>query len=387
MWLTEGQKHALKVFNSGENILLLGDPGTGKSALITAIVEEAASNDKKVARTASTGIAAQLINGRTIHSLLKAYPGMNTKHIDYAKKITNLEDIDVLIIDEISMIGSSFIEYLYKCIAHTDHQIQLVLVGDFFQLPPVKDNYAFTSPYWNSLYLTPCILTEVVRQNDREFIHNITLLKYGDRSCLPYLLSHSSPVPLEGQISICARKSDAHYINRIALEKLYGAPQIFTANYDGKVSFSDLQVEEFLIVKIGMRVMSVINGSGFSNGSLGTVTHLDADSVKVLFDNGNTVRFSKIPFTVDRTDILGDTTELWQIPLRPASAITIHKSQGQTFKNVNIDGTRCWAPGQLYVAVSRACSINGIHFLTPIRDGNIKTDPAVVKFYNSLKSC
>ena len=386
MWLTEGQKHALQVFNSGENILLLGDPGTGKSALISAIVEEAASNGKNVARTASTGIAAQLINGRTIHSLLKAYPRMNLNHIDYDKKTTNLENIDVLIIDEISMIGSSFIEYLYKCLAHTGHRIQLVLVGDFFQLPPVKDSYAFTSPYWNMLYLTPCILTEVVRQKDREFIQNITLLKYGDRSCLPYLLSHSSPLPLAGQISVCARKGDAQQINKMALEMLFGAPQIYTANYNGTVSFSDLQIEKYLIVKIGMRVMSVINGYGYSNGSLGTVTNLDTNSVEVLFDNGNTVCFSKVPFTVERKDILGNTTELWQIPLRPASAITIHKSQGQTFKNVNIDGTKCWAPGQLYVAVSRACDIKGIHFLTPIRDGNIKIDPAVVKFYNNLKS-
>ena len=78
------------------------------------------------------------------------------------------------------------------------------------------------------------------------------------------------------------------------------------------------------------------------------------------------------------------TTDVWQIPIRPAYAITIHKSQGQTFQYVNIDGTRCWAPGQLYVAVSRARKIEGIHFLTPIKHCNIKTDPAVIRFYGQL---
>ena len=140
---------------------------------------------------------------------------------------------------------------------------------------------------------TPCILTEVVRQNDAEFIHNLNLLKYGDRGCLHYLLSHSSQHPLEGQISVCATRSDAQHINRIALEELNGSPQIYMADYAGAVSFSDLQIEECLLLKSGMRVMSVINGCGYHNGSLGTVIDLDADSVEVLLDTGINVCFGK----------------------------------------------------------------------------------------------
>ena len=384
MPLTASQQRALNAFNSGENILLLGDPGTGKSTLITAIVKQAKAMGKRVALTASTGIAAQLIGGRTIHSFLKVYPGMSYDGINLEKGIDNLEKTDVLIIDEISMIGHSFINFLYRCLNHTSHHIQLILVGDFYQLPPVKDNYAFTSPCWNLLKLTPCILTEVIRQNDAEFIHNINLLKHGNKSCLHYLLTHSSPIPLDGQISICATKRAAQSINQTKLDELKGWSQTYAAEYNGIIAESDLRVEEYLILKCGMRVMSVVNGSNYSNGSLGTVIGLDSSSVEVLFDNNVRVHFGKERFFVERRDIIGESTELLQIPLLPAYAITIHKSQGQTFKYVNIDGTKCWAPGQLYVAVSRACSIEGIHFLTPIRNENIKTAPAVTAFYDQL---
>ena len=382
--LTHDQQNVLEKFKQGDNLLVLGDSGTGKSTVISHIVETTKATGRKVAVTATTGIAAQLIGGRTIHKLLRYYPGMNYDNIIYDDKVDHLEDVDVIIVDELSMMGRCFTDYFYHCLHHVDHHIQLVFVGDFFQLPPVKDNYAFTSPYWDMLHFTPCILTEVVRQDDEEFIHNINLLKYGDKRCLDYLLSYSNPNSIDGQISICATRRDARNLNELALEELSGTPQPYIASYNGTISFSDLQIEECLLVKIGMRVMSVINGCGYCNGSLGTVTNLDESSVEVLFDTGTTVCFRKALFIVERKDIIGETTELWQIPLRPASALTIHKSQGQTFQNVNIDGTKCWAPGQLYVAVSRAINIKGIHFLSPIRPINIKCDPTVKRFYDGL---
>ena len=165
-------------------------------------------------------------------------------------------------------------------------------------------------------------------------------------------MSHSNPVRLVDQISICATKKDADLINYAAMEKLTGNPVQYIADYEGVISDADLQVETSMILKVGMRVMSVVNGIGYSNGSLGTVVSLDQSYVEVLFDNNWKVCFGKRNFTVDRRDIPGKTTDVWQIPIRPAYAITIHKSQGQTFQYVNIDGTRCWAPGQLYVAVS-----------------------------------
>lgn len=116
MVLTNGQLSALQLFCSGENILLLGDSGTGKSTLISAFVQQAEQSGKRVAKTASTGIAAQLIGGRTIHSLLRAYPGVRNEKIDYKEKAKNLDDVDILIIDEISMLGQFFVQYLHNCL-------------------------------------------------------------------------------------------------------------------------------------------------------------------------------------------------------------------------------------------------------------------------------
>ena len=155
MVLTNGQLSALQLFCSGENLLLLGDSGTGKSTLISAFVQQAEQSGKRVAKTASTGIAAQLIGGRTIHSLLRAYPGVRNEKIDYKEKAKNLDDVDVLIIDEISMLGQFFVQYLHNCLNCASHHVQLVMSGDFFQLPPVKDEYAFLSPYWKLLNLIP----------------------------------------------------------------------------------------------------------------------------------------------------------------------------------------------------------------------------------------
>ena len=371
---------------NGENIFLTGDPGTGKTTVINEMVKACKEDGKRVTLTASTGIAAeQLDGGCTLHHILKAHPKMDFNDVDFEKKIVYLENTDVLIVDEISMVGSKLFTYLGECIENVSHPIQVVFVGDFFQLPPVKDSYAFNSPFWNSFNLKAYFLKEIMRQGDKEFIENINLLKRGDKSCIDYLLSNSSPVEHGGQISICARKDEVKAINDERIRDLLGPQLQFSANYDGKISESNTRLETSLVLKKGMRVMSLVNGTGYSNGSIGTITDLDHESVEVAFDNGTVTVFKKQRFKVDRADVPGETTDFWQIPLRPAYAITIHKSQGQTFDFVNIDGRKCWAPGQLYVAVSRARSIGGIHFLKPIIEKNIQTDKSVVDFSNQIR--
>lgn len=384
---TNDQSKGFEIFDAGKSLFLTGDSGTGKTALVKAMIEKAQSEGRGIAVTASTGLAASLLpGGRTIHSLLQTYPCMDLYNADFKEKAKNLEDIDLLIIDEISMIGKRFIPYLYNCLQAKEGKVQLVVVGDFFQLPPVKDDYAFKSPYWNYLDLEPCVLHEVVRQKDEKLICNLNRLKYGDAGCIPYFMSNSSPVPFQEQITICARAENARRINDMQLERLDGNAYTFTAQSEEGAFESEIPAEERLILKEGARVMATVNSKEYQNGSLGTVIDMNCDSVDVLFDSGREVRVFRRMFESGRVNKEGRKLSVCQFPLRLAYAITIHKSQGQTFSHVNIDGSSCWAPGQLYVAISRAVAAEHIHFSSPISAKNIKTDYSVLQFYRNLEN-
>jgi ATP-dependent exoDNAse (exonuclease V) alpha subunit len=123
----------------------------------------------------------------------------------------------------------------------------------------------------------------------------------------------------------------------------------------------------------------------YQNGSLGTVLDMGDNTITVLFDNGNTVEMHRISYDIENNDKKKNMVEIKQFPLRAGYAITIHKSQGQTFDFVNIMAPRCWAPGQLYVALSRARTIKGIHLIELINEKSLITDPKVINYYNKLK--
>ena len=385
--LTEDQSYALEMFRSGKSIFLTGGSGTGKSAVIKEMLAIAKAEGRRIGVTASTGIAASLLpGGRTIHSLLQSYPKMNYYGIDYHEKAARLESIDVLVIDEISMLGKRFIPYLFRCLSSVRNHIQLIVVGDFFQIPPVKDGYAFESPYWDKLNLTPCILNQVVRQNDEEMIRNLNLLKYGDVDCLPYFISHSSGEFFENQITICAKTEDAKRVNQEKLDRIEGLSSTYEAKYEDRFSDSDIPVERNLTLKVGSRVMTVVNSTEYVNGSLGTVTELSDDLIVVRLDNGVETKIKRHVFDTGRSNAAGEKITVRQFPLVLAYAITIHKSQGQTFEFVNIDAAACWEAGQLYVAISRAKSVDHIHFISPVTEKNIKVSDFVVQFYRELEA-
>ncbi len=382
---TQDQANAFAMFNTGSNIFLTGDSGTGKSSLVKEMILKAHDEGRSVAVTASTGLAASLLpGGRTIHSLLKAYPFTDLNTVDFKEKSKNLDGIDLLIIDEISMLGKHFIPFLFTCLETSERKIQLIVVGDFFQLPPVKDDYAFKSSYWNWLKLEPCILHEVVRQKNEEMVYNLNKLKYGDASCIPYFMSHSSTSFFKDQITICSRRESVKSLNQMKLEQIAGRAYTYTAYGSGKTIDGFAPIEKDLVLKEGARVMATVNGEGFCNGSLGIVTNLQCDSIDVLFDSGREISIFRRSFESGKLDKDGNKTFIQQFPLRLAYAMTIHKAQGQTFKYVNIDASSCFASGQLYVAASRAESIEHIHFINPINSKCIKTDPSVIQFYKKL---
>ena len=336
---TDDQMRVLDAFNNGRCLFVSGGAGTGKTTLIREIISNAQADGRRVAVTASTGIAASLFpGGRTIHSLLGYHYGYgaNIDEVNFFAKANRLENVDVLIIDEISMLGRSFVPFLYYCLLYADHPIQLIIVGDFFQLPPVHDDYAFQTSYWDALKLTPCLLRQVVRQKDEEMVRNINKLKYGDPGCLPYFISRSCTQRIEQQITICARKENAQRINQQELDWLPGRSYHYSALIDGNAPDCDIPVEQKLVLKVGARVMATVNSDEYVNGSLGTVINLEENEIDVVLDTGVEIRFFRREFDSCITGDPVEKTTVRQFPLRLAHAITIHSATCSCMKSAGM---------------------------------------------------
>ena len=387
---TNSQIRANACRMNGDNMLLTGKPGTGKTEFIKDIAERERAHGKKVVLAASTGLAASnLDGGRTIHSILHWYP--NAKSFDLDRCCDVIEDANILIIDEVSMLNTSILKHITDCIHHINHQPQVIMSGDFFQLPPVTPGvprrYPFETSYWSSLNLVPCVLDDVVRQSDPEFKHQLELAMLANPACISYFNSQTAQREIDGAITLCTINRDADEINRIKMSILPGTTKTFSAQGDVRnADFSGSRVEKDFIVKKNMRVMALRNDSAnrYQNGSLGTVVDIGENTITVLFDNGNRVDVERIQYELENVDKTKAMVRVEQFPLRGGYAITIHKSQGQTFDYVNIKAPRCWDPGQLYVALSRARSVRGIHLMEPMTESNLITDPRVVNFYNNL---
>jgi ATP-dependent exoDNAse (exonuclease V) alpha subunit len=399
--LNAEQKNAVEKIAAGKNVCLLGMAGTGKSAVINETRRKLKAMGKVVKTVSYQGLAAQIIGGSTIHRLFK-FPWDLASVKPSKTNVLNLIDVDVLIIDEIGMVSENLMTKMFDCLSFLEKPIQIVVVGDFYQIEPFRNykkksasgkRYAFQSYYWDTLNFEICTLTKVVRQGDWDYIYNLYKLSRGDRSVLSYFVKNMNPYLIEDAIFICTHNEDARRINNAKLNALKGEKsQPFMASYEGKIDFNELPGERCLVVKKGLRVMATVNTNYYVNGEMGTVVDFENHkNITVKFDNCDeeiTVlwHYTKMDRIDDGSE--GEVTDVRYMPLRPAYAISIHKSQGQTFDKVNIvindkkNGT--WAHGQLYVALSRGRSLENTH----IR-GNIfccRTDPdkEVDEFYKSI---
>lgn len=413
------QTVAFNILNTGRNVFLTGDAGVGKSYIIQKFIEHQESMGKEVLVCAPTGIAAINVNGVTIH---RAFDVPLKPLVESPKSIPAiLRNVSVIIIDEISMCRIDLFDYISKVILNLNihrrknklSDVQLVVVGDFFQLPPVlkeKDKeilenyygrtlysaFAFKSDYWKIFNFVNIVLTESMRQNNREFKYYLNMARKGNKNCIKYFMSQSSKHKIQNAITVCGLNKTAREINISELDKLKEKPICYIADKNGVVTDSDKMVDDELVLKVGARVMSVVNDikGEYQNGSLGTVLRLNDNSVVVQMDNGNTVRLEKYEWSIEDYILQEDekgkrkltkTTigTYKQIPLKIAYAITIHKSQGQTYDAVNID-PYCWDYGQLYVALSRAKDIKNMHILNNIKSEWLKASLDVQTFYNQI---
>lgn len=423
--LTKSQEETYKVLLSGKNVFINGNAGTGKSFIIQKYIKNMRQLGKKVVVTAPSGIAALNIGGYTIHRSFKVPVELSklTKDDKRIKPNKVMENADIVIIDEISMVSYELFRYISLQFFKSKNirNKQMIVIGDFFQLPPVlkaadkavlskrfldyKGGFAFNSPFWSDYNFQICTLNEIVRQSDEEYINKLNNIRVGNELSLPYfnnrVNSHNNNISNK-IVRLFPTNAQVDNYNNSQLDLLTTPKEIFTTTvheYIGKVGEGDYSAPKELHLKVGARIMTLINDKEkrYSNGSFGTVINIDIykEIITVELDTGKLVDISKFIWEIKKPKvkevynidgkletIIEDQliAEIIQYPLKLAYAVTIHKSQGQTFDQVVIDPS-CFAYGQLYVALSRCTNVNGLYLLKEIDKNSLIVSQDVVDFY------
>lgn len=384
------QALALEIMLEGHSVLLTGQAGSGKTFVLNEFIRLAKKDSKVVAVTATTGLAATHLGGNTIH----AWSGIGV-HDELPKNFYKdlpkgrrdmIAKTDVLVIDEISMLHDfrlDMIDEVARKIRKDDRPfggLQVVLCGDFFQLPPVnrrdsrEGGFVVHSRAWHATRLTICYLTEQHRQDDDSFLDILTAMRAGDirRRHAETLLSRIGAALTGTQplTELHTTNIDVDSINRRALQNLDGDEVTYTMQTTGKENYvaqlkrNCLALED-LVLKKGALVMCIKNSQDkkYVNGSLGIVSGFDEDTHYPIIElrNGRTVLMT--PDTWELRDGDKKRASITQIPLRLAWAITIHKSQGMTLDAARIDLRKAFVEGMGYVALSRVKRLDSLTLL------------------------
>ena len=398
------QDTALKRLKSKKNVFITGSAGAGKTYVLNKYIKYLKKKGTKVAITASTGIAATHIGGVTIHSWsgLGITQGVTDQHLESLEERKYLWDrfnkVEVLIIDEISMLHKKTLDDVNRVLKHFKRSekpfggIQVILSGDFFQLPPVSGNmesnrekFAFMANAWVEASMNICYLTEQYRQDDERLLMLLNEIRRQEVNqdsvdILDEIKLTEFDDDLEA-IKLYTHNVDVDNINQIELEKLDTKTRKYTANTKGKANVIEtlkrsVLAPEKLVLKVGAQVIFVKNNpdNGYMNGTMGKVIKFTTTGypvVKLIDDRKITV--DEMEWSVE--DESGKTQGSYkQIPLRLAWAITIHKSQGMSLDRAEIDLSKTFEPGQGYVALSRVKNLEGIK-LIGYNEMSLRLDP------------
>lgn len=416
------QEYVLDLLKDGKNIFLTGPGGVGKSYILKKFHDWCKQNKKKIGFTSTTGISALNIGGRTLHSFLKI--GLGQTPLEYMKQNYNktpstariFKWVQILVIDEVSMLSPDLfdkLENFFRYVKNNDKPfggIQIVVSGDFCQLPCVDSSkFCFEAESWKKCFddSNTFYLTKIFRQEDEKFQKCLNEIRIAElsqdtinilESCLEKKIENEFGI--EPTI-IFPTKIDVEKINDDKLDELAIDNNQFyeyemTTNFIGNCFGidKDQQIEKYrknlqapikLQLCIGAQVMLLVNLDligGLCNGSRGVVIDFVEEFPKVRFTNGEEMVLTKHVWSFDYDN--KPFIEFIQVPLMVAYAITIHKSQGSTLDCVIVDLKNIFEYGQVYTALSRVKSIEGLSIKNMSID-KIKCHPVVKTFYKELK--
>lgn len=385
------QDQALDILKTGANVFLTGEPGAGKTHTVNRYVRYLKRHGVKPAIVASTGIAATHIGGMTVHSWsgIGIADWLSARHLDRIASTEvlhkRISSATVLIVDEVSMLSAQvldMVDTVCRTVRRSDAPfggLQTVLVGDFFQLPPVsrkgqKAEYAFRSNAWRDLDPVICRLEGQYRQNKGAFVELLRAIRAGTVEEEHFSVLKSRFVTREGIperiTKLYSHNADVDKVNEAELEQLPGSPHVFTMRKHGRKSVAEaltrgcLSPEE-LRLKEGAAVMCTRNHpqEGYMNGSTGIIVGFDEESgaPRVRLTSGREIVMAEAEWAVEENG--KQVASIVQYPLRLAWAMTIHKSQGMSLDAALMDLSRTFEYGQGYVALSRLRSLEGLHLL------------------------
>jgi ATP-dependent DNA helicase PIF1 len=412
--LNEQQQKAFNMAIEGKSICITAEAGYGKTYLLNQIINRLSSNGLFI--TAATGFAAINIGGTTVHSFAGIGLGADSadKLLLDMKRQAKLRwhDVTTLIIDEISMISAELFEkldYIARKMKNNEAPfggIQLIVSGDFLQLPPIKSSFCFESPYWNECIPTTIKLLESCRQKDESLIEALSEIRMGiftDQTKALFNTCVDREFPDDGILptKLYSTRASVDAENQSRLEKLTTEKIVYNAILEGdpylaeNVLAKNCSAPRIITLAVGAQVMLVKNldfDMGLVNGSRGVVVSFSTENKqkqpipKVKFTNGRVIEIEVAMWEINKHQKKKkfEYASYTQIPLMLAYASTIHKVQGATISRAHVDLSNMFEYAQTYVALSRIRDIESLHISTELSAKMIRAHPKAISFYEQL---